>query len=187
MYNNVVGKPIKGVVYDDIDKEVMREEMFGLMDDLYEFEDKLPDYPSTKAMLEVGIELDDIKQYYHNMDAIAALTRYNFNTGITHNLIIPKESLSIGLVSELEKVDLGKDLLKKYAGKFFEKDCDSENIYYECQEQLPTNNEVIKIPDNCKFVIDGKRVSVEDFVKFAESHPELIESLSKMSKIGKAL
>ena len=133
-------------------------------------------------MLSAGFELDKIKQYYHNMDAIAALTRYNFETGVNHNLIIPKESLSNGLVDELEKVDLGKDLLGQYANRFFESDYDPRNFAYEERELLPVNDNIIKFPDNCKFMIDGKRVSVEDFVKFAESHPELIESLSKMGK-----
>lgn len=114
-------KLIKGVIYDDVDMQELKDEMFEFMEETYSFSDEyLKSIPATQAMMNEGCEFEAVRQYYQTMDAIAALTRYNFDTGVTHNLIIPKESLSVGLVDELEKIDLGKDLLSDYGNRHYE-------------------------------------------------------------------
>jgi hypothetical protein len=124
-------KLIKGVIYDDVDMQEMKEEMFETMEECYSVDDDyLKSIPATQSMMKQGCEFEAVRQYYQTMDAIAALTRYNFDTGVTHNLIIPKEALSDGLVDELEKVDLGKDLLSDYGNRHYETH-HKEDIYPE--------------------------------------------------------
>ena len=178
MYN-VTGKPIKGVIYDDVDKQEIREEMFERLDDLYKVENTLVEsHPATKALIREGLDINEIKQYYHNMDSIAALTRYNFDTGITHNLIIPKESLSIGLVNELDKVDLGKDLLKQYADQYFEPSlencCDREDeevlettVDDKLMEAIQNGKRVVFVADK-DMTVDEFKESFKNFINEIE-------------------
>lgn len=117
---NNVGKLIRGVVYDDIDSDGMRSDMIGILDDLYGYdEDTIRESPGIQLLMEdTGLTFEEAMQYFHNMDAIAALTRHNFVTGENHNLIIPKEALSRGLVADLQKVDLGENLFDHYQDNF---------------------------------------------------------------------
>ena len=112
-------KLIKGVIYDDVDMDEMKSEMFGQLH--FEGNNQITEYFAKEMNKKTNnnVSIEDARLYLNNMDAIAALTRYNEETGVVHNLIIPKECLSVGLVDELEKVDLAKDLLDEYADDIF--------------------------------------------------------------------
>ena len=174
--NNEVGRLIKGVIYEDVDKDSMTEDMFKLMDNIYEIKDEqLKKYPSTRAMMSEGFSFDETKQYYQNMDSIAALTRYNFATKQTHNLIIPKESLSNGMVYELEKLDLGKDLLQKYADRFFE--VEEEIIDVVPEDFIDSEEEKLlqEVDNNIRLFVDGKKVNKEEFEVFLQNNPDIAD------------
>ena len=153
-------KLIKGVIYDDVDMQELKDEMFEFMEETYSFSDEyLKSIPTTQNMMKQGCKFEDVRQYYQTMDAIAALTRYNFDTGVTHNLIIPKESLSVGLIDELEQIDLGKDLLSDYGNRHYEAHHNEEIqpemfIRGEDEHLLKTiDNELRKLPKDTVLAI----------------------------------
>ena len=164
MDSKTVGKLVRGVIYDDVDMQSIKKNMLEEIDFLGGFDDDvILNNPATKAMMENGLTFEEIKNYYHKMDTIASLTRYDFDTGETNNLIIPKESLSVGLVNELDRVDLAKDLLKAYGNKHYE-DHNKETIKPEdfCKSE---EEELLKYVDRQPLFtihVDGD-TKVEDF------------------------
>ena len=119
MESKTVGKLVRGVIYDDVDLQSIKNGMF----DYLHFEDlnNITNYFSNKMHEDTNgeISVEDARLYLNNMNTISALTGYDEEENKTSNLIIPKNALSQGLVSELEKVDLGKNLLQEYADDFF--------------------------------------------------------------------
>ena len=113
-------KLIRGVIYCDENLEEKKEEMFERLDERVATDRDIELFNDhVQALSDVtGIDIEKTKAYFSNMESISALTRFNTNTGITHNLIIPKEALSVGLVNELESVDLGRHLLEEYPSYF---------------------------------------------------------------------
>lgn len=117
--NKVIGKLVRGVIYDNIDLQQLKNDIFeGLhCEGIHEINNYIANrmYEETDH----NLSIEDAKLYLNNMGAIASLTGYNDETGKTSNLIIPKRSLSNDLVRDLERVDLGKNLLNEYADSFF--------------------------------------------------------------------
>lgn len=169
--NKAVGKLIRGVVYDDIDINEMQDFMVEYMYHGYT--------PSlTQGMVDhaadVGLSEDAALCFTNNMNALEAITRYNVDTGVTHNLIIPKEALSVGLVDELKKVDLAKGIMEAYIHKTHEYndvvDVEPEDFCDSEEEDLLSHL------DNATFIIDGKKVSKEELLK----NPVALEAINNL-------
>lgn len=179
-------KLVRGVIYDDFDREEMKADMLDLLDDLYNHDDKtIMSCPSVREMMEDGLSYEAAKQYFHNMDAIAAMTRYNFNTGETHNLIIPKEALSNDFVKDLEEVDLGKDLYKDYITKFnndhYYSNCVEPEDFCDSEEETMIPQDMIDALNNgaeIHFIVPGGMTKEE----FASSFGNLISAIDKAVK-----
>lgn len=113
-------KLVRGVIYDDVNAKELKDEMFYLLEHMDNMD---RDCVLEEHLESTGKDLDistrDVNFMFKNMDAIAALTRLNKKTFETHNMIIPKESLSKNMVEELSTVDLGKNLLDDYTRHYF--------------------------------------------------------------------
>ena len=175
-------KLVKGVIYDDIDMEKMKNEMFDLIDDKLTIEQVELIPSSIEAKNVLGLNDEQIVNYNNTMDAIAALTRYNFNTGITHNLIIPKEALSLDLVKELEKVDFAKDLMDDYNDRVTDRIIDEE-LCEHTENVLPIQDKQVEL----QFYFDDKKVSKEEFIEKAEKDPFFNDLLKYLGKLGIAV
>lgn len=162
-------KLVRGVIYDDVPVEDFKEEMFWYLDrmDDYEREGRLEEYIEPHAK-DLNMSINETIHMFKNMDAIAAITRLNPETFETHNLVIPKESLSKNLVKELSTVDIGKYLVHDYLHHYTETydpryaeilagdKCVDDNIYPEgdfvftdmetgkCLCRVPSNSELGK-------------------------------------------
>ena len=114
-----IGNLVRGVIYDDIDTSAIKNEMFESMH--YDGVHTVNNYFANSMYEETNhnISTEDATLYLTNMTAVAALTGYDEDTDKTSNLIIPKNSVSKSLLTELEKVDLGKNLVAEYADNFF--------------------------------------------------------------------
>ena len=138
----MIKKLVKGVVYTD-NLEEFKYDVFERIsnnitnEDYINYFDRMAKDVSDKE----GIPFENVKQYFYNMEAIASITRYNDESDITHNLIIPKETLSSDLVDQLESVDLAKDMLNNYS-RYFIDTC----IDYKIDEGY--DDEFIVIPKN---------------------------------------
>ena len=167
-----VGKLIRGVIYDDYDHESMCE---TIMSDINTCAAHIKhgDPNTTKSLERLDTDYETFRDYINGMGAIAALTRYNFETGVHHNLIIPKEALSVNLVDELEKIDLGKDIYDNYTEHFLTERGILDEYEVEPEDVCNSEDEeILKVVENgapiVKFVLDGKVVSKEEFF----SNPE---------------
>lgn len=108
-------KPIRGILY--VDQEEINdasEEMLLHLNSVDTFLKTAEKKGVFEEAAKVGSSRKDVELELCNINAITALTRYDEEDDMNYNLIIPKESLSIGLVNELEKLDVGKDMLYKY-------------------------------------------------------------------------
>ena len=134
-------KLIRGVIYDT-DLEEFKEDMLWEMTqrDEKRHQDKINELLDN-FQKDAGFSENEAKSYFCGADTISALTRYNVNTGINHNLIIPKEALSVGLVNELEQIDLGKDLIDEYTEYFIRK-MDARNV---TPEEIVNGDELMSL------------------------------------------
>lgn len=107
-------KLIKGIIYVDSNIEEASEEMFKTLSSTDELLDDAIARETYEVAAKYGVNEKQVDAQLCTTNAIAAMTRYNFETGVNHNLIIPKESLSVGLVQQLEQVDIGQGLMEKY-------------------------------------------------------------------------
>ena len=181
-------KLVRGVIYDDLDLNEMKEDMFEFlermddMDRLGELKESI--VPHAKN-LEMSVE--ETTYMFKNMDAIAAITRMNPKTFETHNLVIPKESLSKNMVEELSAVDLGKDMMNDYLQHNFDKyECCEENEdadltdyvegVYECDNYSSPDEIAMKImttsPSNFLVLGDKEQVNA------------VFTCLNKLKKVG---
>lgn len=164
-------KLVKGVIYDDICKKEVVDYMLEEMDETASSSDE-----EVRAFLDESptmsdLSVNDFRKYATGMDAITALTRYNFETGVNHNLIIPKECLSRDLVEELEVIDLGKDLMSAYTHKFIDEYVSAEDFCGREEECLLKH--VDKQDKNrIRCFIDGKKVSEDEMYEFLKDKPE---------------
>lgn len=186
MSNEVVGKLVRGVIYDE-DIQPLKNEIFDQLS--FDGINTITNY-FVKEMHEDTdhcISLEDAKLYFDNMNAISALVGYNEETGKTSNLIIPKKSLSTGLVHELDKVDLGKNLLMEYADDFFvnyigaTRKSDKE-IKHEEVKTLPVVNNNIEVPNNIILFVDGKQVNKEEFEVFLQNNPDMADLMFRATR-----
>ena len=172
MNSKNVGKLIRGVIYDDIDLADMCDNiMCGINTAAANI--KHGDPETTRMIKDLETDYETLRDYVTGMGAIASMTRYNFETGVHHNLIIPKESLSANLVNELEKIDLGKTIYNDYTHHFLTERGILENEVVPedfCNEE----EEILKAIDNAKFYHNGKFVSKEEFFR---DHPEHYDEL----------
>ena len=176
-----VGRLIKGVIYNDVDMNAIKQDMFDLIDDKLSLEAAASTDDSLFVAVKEQLNLTDenLKDYSNTLDAIAALTRLNFKTGVTHNLIIPKETLSNSLVKALEPVDLAKDLISDYVYKF-ESEHSTEPVDSLPQVESNVNGRTYKV--------EGKEVSEEEFYNIIHQNPEVgnaIETLMRIFPEGK--
>lgn len=161
------GKLVRGVVYEDVNLNEMKEEMFEFLErmDNMSRDGVLYDsiIPHAKYLEESP---EEVIFEFKNMDAIAALTRMDPKTFETHNMIIPKESLSKNMVKELSSVDLGKNLVDDYI------------LYY-----LENHNDVLdKEPKESSYTVENNDIEVHDL-----DTGEYLFSVSKDSKLGQEL
>ena len=150
-------KLIKGVIYDDVNLESIREEMFDQMVPI----GYIKQCDVCKILQETNsLSEDDSLDYLVRSDVIDSLTRYDTNTHETHNLIIPKECLSDSLVEDLERVDLAKGLCEYYGQRHYEEHCVTpEDICEDLDGELI---DAIKNGKKIVFVAD-KDMTVNEF------------------------
>ena len=166
-------KLVKGVIYDDICKKEVVDYMLEEMDETASSSDE-----EVRAFLDGSptmnyLSVNDFRKYATGMDAILALTRHNVETGVNHNLIIPKECLSRDLVEELEVVDLGKDLMEAYTHKFIDEYVRAED-FCDSEEEEFMNDHIDKYVDQKEegnYFINGKKVSAEEMAEFLNTNP----------------
>ena len=172
-----VGKIIRGVVYDDYDHELMCDAIMSNINTCANHI-KHGDPETTKSLESLDTDYETFRDYTNGMGAIAALTRYNFETGVHHNLIIPKEALSLNLVKELENVDLGKDIYDNYTEHFLRNRGileDEEPVEPEdfCDSE---EEDLLSHLDNATFILNDKKVSKEEFFK----DPVALETINSL-------
>jgi hypothetical protein len=152
MYSNE-GRLIKGVIYDDVDMETIEKEMFNSIDDRMTMEQAALFENRSIFFGKNNLTAENIKDLINTLDTINSITRYNPENDTTYNLIIPKEALSVGLVRELENVDLGKYLHDNYIRNYVSNQDDSKS---------DDNN-------GAEYFFKDKKVSREDFSRLVSS------------------
>lgn len=141
---------IKGIIYEDaIDVENEHERIFDMIESIDDLHNKKPGFKDELILYsseEFGKSYDEMKNMYKNVDAIAAITGFNVNTGETSNMIIPKEAVSPELQRILSVVDIAPDMPDAYIKHFAKKYLDVVETKKEettkFTVEVPKNSEI---------------------------------------------
>lgn len=180
------GRLVRGVIYDDVDMEAIKKDMFEKMH--FDGVNQINNYFAKEMYNETrgNVSIEDAKLYFTNMSAISALTGYSEESDKTYNFIIPKESVCSRLQEELETIDLGKNLIREYADDFFVNYCGATKITPNDFNERSKEEKLLQHVDRqiadtnkkeAKCFVDGKRVSVEEFCDMIENDPELADMM----------
>lgn len=180
--SEVVGKLVRGVIYDNVDTDSIREDMFSCMIPLGYIKDNSV---VDKFMNDFGMTEWQALDRLKTMDVIHSIVRYDEMSDTNQNLIIPREVLSSNLEYELSKVDLGKNILRDYV----ESASTIKPEYFinsKEEKELQHVNNTVDFPVNKRprFIVNGHEVSEKEFVDFIQTNPEMAEMLFNL-KWGK--